>query len=44
MILDTNAIPENDVWIAAIARQHAQQIVSRDKHFDDVPGAHRLAW
>ena len=37
-------IPENDVWIAAIARQHDQQIVSRDEHFDDVPGADRLAW
>jgi predicted nucleic acid-binding protein len=37
-------IPENDVWIAALARQHDQQIVSRDEHFDDVPNARRLAW
>lgn len=37
-------IPENDVWISAIARQHDQQIVSRDEHFDSVPGASRLDW
>ena len=37
-------IPENDVWIAALARQHEQPIVSLDEHFDDVPGVQRLAW
>ena len=37
-------IPENDVWIAALARQHELPIVSRDEHFDDVPGVERLAW
>jgi len=37
-------IPENDVWIAALARQHGQPIVSRDDHFDHVPGAQRVAW
>lgn len=37
-------IPENDVWIAALARQHDQPIVSRDEHFDDVPGVRRVAW
>jgi tRNA(fMet)-specific endonuclease VapC len=26
-------IPENDVWIAAIARQHGLILVSRDAHF-----------
>lgn len=26
-------IPENDVWIAAIARQHGLKVVSRDSHF-----------
>lgn len=29
-------IPENDIWIAAIARQYALTIVSRDKHFANV--------
>ncbi len=37
-------IPENDVWIAALARQHEQSIVSRDEHFDEVPGTERLGW
>jgi len=37
-------IPENDLWIAALARQHRQPVVSRDEHFDDVPGLRRVAW
>ena len=27
-------IPENDVWIAAIARQHELTLISRDTHFE----------
>jgi tRNA(fMet)-specific endonuclease VapC len=37
-------IPENDVWISAIARQYQLPIVSSDSHFDDIPGVIRLAW
>ncbi len=37
-------IPENDVWIAALARQHGESVVSLDQHFDHVPGLRRLAW
>ena len=37
-------IPENDVWIAALAVQHAQPVVTRDDHFDYVSGLRRLAW
>jgi predicted nucleic acid-binding protein len=37
-------IPANDVWIAALARQHALPVLSRDKHFDCVPGLTRIAW
>jgi len=37
-------IPENDVWIAALARQHDQPLVSRDEHFDEVAGLERRAW
>ena len=37
-------LPENDVWIAALAIQHGQPIVSRDRHFDAVPGVERLSW
>ena len=31
-------IPENDVWIAAIARQHGLTLVSRDSHFKEIEG------
>jgi tRNA(fMet)-specific endonuclease VapC len=37
-------IPSNDVWIAALCRQHALPLLSRDRHFDAVPGIARLAW
>jgi tRNA(fMet)-specific endonuclease VapC len=37
-------IPDNDIWIAAAARQHDLPIVSRDSHFDDVDGLQRIAW
>lgn len=37
-------IPDNDLWIASLARQHAQIIVSRDRHFDHVPGVLRREW
>jgi tRNA(fMet)-specific endonuclease VapC len=34
-------IPENDLWIAALARQHDATVASRDVHFDAVPGLRR---
>jgi len=37
-------IPENDIWIAALARQHRQPIVSRDGHFDEVADLRRIIW
>ena len=37
-------IPSNDVWIAALCRQHSLPILSRDGHFDFVPGIQRLDW
>jgi tRNA(fMet)-specific endonuclease VapC len=37
-------LPANDVWIAALARQHDLAILSRDAHFDIVPGLTRLSW
>ncbi len=30
-------IPENDIWNAAIARQHGLTILSRDEHFKGIP-------
>ena len=38
------AIPSNDVWIAALCRQHSLPLISRDRHFDAVSGITRLAW
>jgi tRNA(fMet)-specific endonuclease VapC len=37
-------IPENDVWIAALAMQHGLPVVSLDSHFDAVRDLERLAW
>ena len=37
-------IPENDVWISAMALEHGLDIVSRDEHFDAVEGVHRHSW
>lgn len=37
-------IPENDIWLAALARQHTLEIVSRDPHFDWVDRVKRLDW
>lgn len=37
-------IPANDAWIAALARQHAMPVISRDEHFDFVPKLKRLVW
>jgi tRNA(fMet)-specific endonuclease VapC len=37
-------IPANDVWIAALCRQHALPLLSRDRHFDVVAGIRRLDW
>lgn len=37
-------IPENDIWIAALARQHQLPVVSRDDHFDYVPDLRRVTW
>lgn len=37
-------IPENDIWIAALVREYALPILSRDVHFDYVKGVERLGW
>ena len=35
-------IPQNDMWIAAVARQHGLPVASRDDHFDQVPALLRV--
>jgi predicted nucleic acid-binding protein len=37
-------IPSNDLWIAALCRQHRLAVLSRDRHFDRVGGLRRLEW
>jgi tRNA(fMet)-specific endonuclease VapC len=37
-------IPANDAWIAALALQHRLPVLSRDQHFDVVPGLKRTSW
>jgi len=37
-------IPANDAWIAALALQHRLPVLSRDAHFDAIPGLERAAW
>jgi tRNA(fMet)-specific endonuclease VapC len=37
-------IPTNDLWIAALCRQHGLPLLSRDRHFDSVPGIQRVNW
>jgi predicted nucleic acid-binding protein len=37
-------IPSNDLWIAALARQHRLPLMSQDRHFDGVQGLERTAW
>ncbi len=39
-----NRIPSNDIWIAALARQHAIPVLSNDAHFDVVQGVRRIAF
>jgi len=37
-------IPTNDLWIAALCRQHGLPLLSRDRHFDVVGGLQRVDW
>ena len=37
-------IPANDLWIAALCRQHSLPLLSRDRHFDFVSGLQRIDW
>ena len=37
-------IPENDIWIAALAREHGLTLVSRDEHFKKIDELKRVEW
>lgn len=38
------AIPQNDIWIAAAAKEHDLPVATRDKHFSFVSGLTVLSW
>jgi tRNA(fMet)-specific endonuclease VapC len=37
-------VPENDIWIAAIALQHDLTLVTRDAHFEEVDNLRTESW
>lgn len=37
-------IPENDIWIAALALEHELTLVTRDAHFAVVAGLTSVPW
>lgn len=37
-------IPSNDLWIAALAREHQSPLVSRDLHFEAVRALRLVTW
>ncbi|MCK5371447.1 MAG: type II toxin-antitoxin system VapC family toxin [Cyclobacteriaceae bacterium] len=37
-------IPENDIWIAALAKEHDLPIVTRDKHFNNLTDIKLVEW
>jgi len=37
-------LPENDVWIGALAIQHRLGVATRDEHFDEIAGLVRHGW
>lgn len=42
--LDQVRVPYHDIWIGALALQHGLEVVSRDAHFDKMPGIRRIGW
>ncbi|MFM7371947.1 MAG: PIN domain-containing protein, partial [Sphaerospermopsis kisseleviana] len=37
-------LPENDVWITALALQHNLILVTRDAHFQEVENLQTVNW
>jgi tRNA(fMet)-specific endonuclease VapC len=37
-------IPNNDIWIAALAMQHDLTLVTRDSHFDEIESLQTERW
>jgi tRNA(fMet)-specific endonuclease VapC len=44
-LLETgHPIPENDIWIAAVAIQHHVTLVTRDIHFNFIENLNKVRW
>ncbi len=37
-------IPSNDIWIAAVAKQHNLLLITRDKHFEEIDNLQIRSW
>ena len=37
-------IPTNDLWIAALALEHALPLMTNDRHFAAIPGLQTVGW
>ena len=37
-------IPDNDIWIAALAKQRGFMLVTRDSHFEEIDGLEVEVW
>ena len=37
-------LPENDIWVAAVALQHGLTLVTRDAHFNEITSLAVVAW
>ena len=44
LYLPGKPIPDNDIWIAALAKQHNCTVVTRDNHFDHIAAISRVSW
>jgi tRNA(fMet)-specific endonuclease VapC len=38
------SLPENDIWIAALALQYNLTLVTRDAHFQEIKNLQTVAW
>lgn len=37
-------IPENDIWIAAVAKQYQLALITRDSHFNEIDNLEVINW
>ncbi|MGW8255996.1 MAG: PIN domain-containing protein [Thermoguttaceae bacterium] len=37
-------IPENDIWLAALAKQHNLTVITRDRHFQEIEQLDITTW